>query len=330
MVPYRAVHATRGKVARAEPVAALYEQGRISHRASFARARGADGGDDGPRLRRAGQPGPGRCLGLGDRRSDARAGGEVALATHPQALKPSRRADRFRICTHGHRREARAAGAWLRRVSGLPETWPPPAQRSRRLRGTRAGRAELRPSLAGPFSRSRLHGLADFPRAQAPASEAKASAARAGGGVPGCGPGGLVGAGHRDADADRLPRQSRGVPLREDHRRGGRGGAGGGAGRRPAVRRASGDRPARRAQSGPGRVGADGELLRAPAAQRRRLPGGGRRGRVRRAARALRAALGPDEGGARERTAGRSPTSTAPAGRSMSSTCGRTGCRCCT
>jgi phage terminase large subunit-like protein len=31
MVPYRAVHASRGKVARAEPVAALYEQGRVSH-----------------------------------------------------------------------------------------------------------------------------------------------------------------------------------------------------------------------------------------------------------------------------------------------------------
>ncbi len=31
MVPYRAVHATRGKVARAEPVAALYEQDRVHH-----------------------------------------------------------------------------------------------------------------------------------------------------------------------------------------------------------------------------------------------------------------------------------------------------------
>lgn len=30
-VPYREVHASRGKVARAEPVAALYEQGRVSH-----------------------------------------------------------------------------------------------------------------------------------------------------------------------------------------------------------------------------------------------------------------------------------------------------------
>ncbi|MGY6549270.1 MAG: DNA-packaging protein [Roseinatronobacter sp.] len=31
MVPFRAVHATRGKLARAEPVAALYEQGRVFH-----------------------------------------------------------------------------------------------------------------------------------------------------------------------------------------------------------------------------------------------------------------------------------------------------------
>ena len=31
LVPYRAVHASRGKVARAEPVAALYEQGRVRH-----------------------------------------------------------------------------------------------------------------------------------------------------------------------------------------------------------------------------------------------------------------------------------------------------------
>lgn len=30
-VPYKAVHASRGKVVRAEPVAALYEQGRVSH-----------------------------------------------------------------------------------------------------------------------------------------------------------------------------------------------------------------------------------------------------------------------------------------------------------
>lgn len=35
MIPFRGVHASRGKAARAEPVAALYEQGRVSHRAAF-------------------------------------------------------------------------------------------------------------------------------------------------------------------------------------------------------------------------------------------------------------------------------------------------------
>jgi phage terminase large subunit-like protein len=34
-VPYRAVHATRGKRVRAEPIAALYEQGRMHHVGSF-------------------------------------------------------------------------------------------------------------------------------------------------------------------------------------------------------------------------------------------------------------------------------------------------------
>jgi phage terminase large subunit-like protein len=36
LVPYRGVHAARGKVARAEPVAALYEQGRVQHVAGMA------------------------------------------------------------------------------------------------------------------------------------------------------------------------------------------------------------------------------------------------------------------------------------------------------
>ena len=35
-VPLRKVHATRGKAARAEPVAALYEQGRVGHAAGLA------------------------------------------------------------------------------------------------------------------------------------------------------------------------------------------------------------------------------------------------------------------------------------------------------
>ena len=36
VVPFRAVRASRGKVARAEPVAALYEQGRVTHAQPFA------------------------------------------------------------------------------------------------------------------------------------------------------------------------------------------------------------------------------------------------------------------------------------------------------
>ena len=40
LVPYRGVHASRGKVARAEPVAALYEQGRVRH------VRGLEGLED--------------------------------------------------------------------------------------------------------------------------------------------------------------------------------------------------------------------------------------------------------------------------------------------
>jgi phage terminase large subunit-like protein len=36
-IPYRAVRASRGKRARAEPIAALYEQGRVRHAGAFAR-----------------------------------------------------------------------------------------------------------------------------------------------------------------------------------------------------------------------------------------------------------------------------------------------------
>jgi phage terminase large subunit-like protein len=66
LVPYRAVRASAGKVVRAEPVAALYEQGRVSP--SSARACAAGGPDvphDGTGLSGQGQPGPGGCAGLG-------------------------------------------------------------------------------------------------------------------------------------------------------------------------------------------------------------------------------------------------------------------------
>jgi phage terminase large subunit-like protein len=35
-IPFSAVHAARGKITRAEPVAALYEQGRVHHCGAFA------------------------------------------------------------------------------------------------------------------------------------------------------------------------------------------------------------------------------------------------------------------------------------------------------
>jgi phage terminase large subunit-like protein len=36
-LPIKLVHASRGKVARAEPIAALYETGRVLHRTTFAK-----------------------------------------------------------------------------------------------------------------------------------------------------------------------------------------------------------------------------------------------------------------------------------------------------
>ena len=54
LVPYRGVHAASGKVARAEPVAALYEQGRVRASAGSGRAGGPDVPDDGAGLSGAG------------------------------------------------------------------------------------------------------------------------------------------------------------------------------------------------------------------------------------------------------------------------------------
>jgi phage terminase large subunit-like protein len=35
-VPFKAVHASQGKVIRAEPISALYEQGKVHHVGTFA------------------------------------------------------------------------------------------------------------------------------------------------------------------------------------------------------------------------------------------------------------------------------------------------------
>ena len=77
VVPFRAVRASRGKAARAEPVAALYEQGRVHHRRRVPAARRPDVRI----LRRCRfRPGrgrlfarPGRCAGLGGDRAAGRA-----------------------------------------------------------------------------------------------------------------------------------------------------------------------------------------------------------------------------------------------------------------
>ena len=88
MVPFRAVRARRGKVVRAEPVAALYEQGRVGHRGVFPAledqmAAMTVGGFVGTR-----QPRPGRRAGLGDDRADDRSGGDGAGAAGSRALSP--------------------------------------------------------------------------------------------------------------------------------------------------------------------------------------------------------------------------------------------------
>jgi phage terminase large subunit-like protein len=50
LVNYVPVRATRGKSARAEPVAALYEQGRVAHLGDLSGAGRRDVPDDPPRL----------------------------------------------------------------------------------------------------------------------------------------------------------------------------------------------------------------------------------------------------------------------------------------
>ncbi len=60
-VPIKTVHATRGKRARAEPVAAFYEQGRVSHVGGFAALGRRDVLSD----RRRCKPRPHGCTGVG-------------------------------------------------------------------------------------------------------------------------------------------------------------------------------------------------------------------------------------------------------------------------
>ena len=65
---FRAVPATKAKAARAEPVAALYEQGRVSHVGGLP---GTGRRDVFGHRRRQREPGPAGCTGLGGARLDA-------------------------------------------------------------------------------------------------------------------------------------------------------------------------------------------------------------------------------------------------------------------
>lgn len=69
--PFKEVTASGGKVARAEPVAALYEQGKVSHVGGLSGAGGPDDGHDGGGIHWAVLPGSSRCAGMGVDRADA-------------------------------------------------------------------------------------------------------------------------------------------------------------------------------------------------------------------------------------------------------------------
>ena len=78
-VPFTAVHASRGKVVRAEPVAALYEQqpGRVFHVGTFATLEDQMCAftTDFDRAAAGFSPDRDRCIGLGVQRTDGRADG---------------------------------------------------------------------------------------------------------------------------------------------------------------------------------------------------------------------------------------------------------------
>ena len=113
-VPFRAVRAARGKTARAEPVAALYEQGRVRHVGAFpqledqmcAFVAGAQGSFDRARGRRIARPG--RRAGMGDDRVAGRAARWGGYFRNRIGDSPQRRT-KFHD-TSGERRQHRGAG----------------------------------------------------------------------------------------------------------------------------------------------------------------------------------------------------------------------------
>ena len=115
---FRAVHATRGKQARAEPVAALYEQGRVSHVGAFAELE-----DEMCQRHRRGpeKPRPPGRIGLGRQRPDAAqargAAGENALTlSFRRNLESHRGHQSFFTTTFGECRQ-RMVCAWRQKQS---------------------------------------------------------------------------------------------------------------------------------------------------------------------------------------------------------------------
>ena len=112
-VPVRTVRATRGKWLRAEPVAALYAEGRVAHVGTFAAledqmcAFGADGLCEGPLAR------PARCAGVGadglDDRRRRPPRHPAALSQRQAEVSMSRRAMRGRELSAEHGRRDLAA-----------------------------------------------------------------------------------------------------------------------------------------------------------------------------------------------------------------------------
>ncbi len=102
-VPVTKVRATRGKWLRAEPVAALYAQGRVRHVGALPELEDelCDFGPDG--LSRRPLARPARRAGLGDHRADARRRRRAAGAggvRGPRRLRPRRRPDRPKAPGH--------------------------------------------------------------------------------------------------------------------------------------------------------------------------------------------------------------------------------------
>ena len=124
-VPVMAVRATRGKYLRAEPVAQLYEQGRVHHVGMLP---GAGGRDVRLRPRRAvvgPLARPARCAGLGGDGSDARGAGGAAgegdlrlrvpgAAQHDSVALLTRDPGSFKLASSSAKPGSRVCGAPLR------------------------------------------------------------------------------------------------------------------------------------------------------------------------------------------------------------------------